>query len=139
MSIEPNVQTAVEELRAEFPRTAILKEDGDGGAIVLIEDVPLDASVFVQPSTWIGFHITHMYPKARVYPHHVRHDLARQDGRVLSGSNTGLHPGKSFENRPSLMLSRQSKPDRHETDTAIAHLRRIIDWLHRCPEPKNST
>lgn len=137
MAIQPNVKAAIEELRAKFQSTVIFKDDGDGGAIVLIENVPLDASVFVQPSTWVGFHITHMYPKARVYPHHVRPDLARKDGSALSGS--GLHPGNSFDDRPSLMLSRQSKPDRRETDTAVAHLQRVIDWLHRCPEPKNST
>ena len=86
----PEVEEAVREIGAAFPGSRLEQvEDGQGGAIVTIHEVPIDGSRYSQSDTWVGFHITHTYPYADVYPHFVRHDLSRRDGKPL-GDGTSI-------------------------------------------------
>ena len=138
MPLKPAVEVAIGELQESFPTASVsCKDDTDGGAIVTIEGVPLNSNTFVQSETWVGFHITFQYPDADVYPHHVRHDLARKDGRALIGD--GLHPNNSYGKRTSLMLSRRTKRRDVSGDTASTKLRRVLAWLEQCPETEIST
>lgn len=132
MALKRRVTAAITELQASFPSSSVRwTEDGGGGAIVTMERVPLNSEVFVQPETWVGFRITFQYPDADVYPHHVRPDLARKDGRSLAGD--GLHPNNNFEGRTSLMLSRRTKRHDVRGDTAARKLMRVLAWLEQCP------
>jgi hypothetical protein len=100
-------------------------ETGDGGAHVVIESVNLGA-VYVQDMTWLGFDITFQYPLADVYPHFVRSDLARADGRELGDaiSSTG------WQGRTAVQLSRKSNRLDPATDTAALKALKVIAWLN---------
>ena len=131
MALKPAVDTAIGELQKTFRSSNVTwKEDPDGGAIITMEEVPLNAAVFLQSETWLGFHITFQYPIADVYPHHLRPDLARKDGRQLVGP--GLHANRNFQGRTSLMLSRSTTRRGARADTAARKLKRVLTWLERC-------
>ena len=74
------VQDAVVELRAAFPAAIITADDdGSSGAFITMDSID-PGPVYTQHETWLGFHISHSYPDAEVYPLFVRPDLARIDG-----------------------------------------------------------
>lgn len=125
MSVTPEVAAAIAEIGDAFPgATLTVREDEQGGAHVILEGLPLGAP-YVQDSTWIGFHVTHLHPQADIYPHHVRGDLSRADGAALG---SGTSPS-SYEGHASIQLSRRSNRRQAATDTALLKLERIHDWL----------
>src|SRR4051794_6343301 len=104
--MKSEVEVAVREIEASFDGCAVTtKEDENGGAIVTVDGVSLQDSPYEQNQTWVGFHITHTYPYADVYPHFVRADLNRKDGKPL-GEGTSLG---SFQGNPAVQLSRKNK------------------------------
>jgi len=124
------VRVAVEQIRAAFPDSRLdVQDDGQGGASVIMEDVPV-GDLYSQTSTWIGFRITFQYPSADVYPHFVRSDLLRKDGRPLGDGITGGH---NFLGRSALQLSRKSNRLNPATDTALLKLMKVIQWLTTHP------
>jgi hypothetical protein len=126
----PEVQTAVAEIAGAYPECRLeAAEDGQGGSFVTLSDVPLVDSPYTQDSTWIGFQITHTYPYADVYPHFVRHDLGRRDGKPL-GEGTSLG---TFLNRPAVQISRRSNRLDPGTDTALLKLCKVLRWLNSHP------
>jgi len=121
----PEVAAAIDEIRrAHRSATLTARDDGQGGAYVIVEPLPL-GKPYAQDETWIGFHITHLHPQADIYPHHVRGDLSRLDGAGL-GSGTG---SSSFEGRSSIQLSRRSNRRDAAADTALLKMERILAWL----------
>ena len=91
MAITTEVQQAIAELQETWPDAAIAtREDGEGGAFVIMDDVALFPP-YAQTSTWVGFRLVFQYPYADVYPHFVRGDLSRSDGKALGEAMTG-HP-----------------------------------------------
>lgn len=130
MAINQPVLAAVDEVRAAFSTaTVTVDEDGQGGAWVVVEDAPLPA-IYVQPSTWIGFRITFQYPHADIYPHFVRSDLSRRDGRTLGDAISGGH---AFCGRPALQISRRSNRWDPAVDTAALKLNKVLEWLTNRP------
>ena len=111
----PEVAQAIGEIRDAF-----------SGAEVDLSD---DAEIYCQSETWIGFHITHTYPYADVYPHFVRTDLSRRDGRPL-GNGTSL---TTFQGRSAIQLSRRSNRHNPATDTAVLKLQKVLRWLNSRP------
>ena len=132
MALKPAVEDAINDLRKAFPSATVTPiEDGQGGADIVIEPVQLDPDVFIQSETWVGFHLSFQIPYADVYPIHVRPDLARRDGQELS--DTAFHHNNSFQNRPSLMLSRRSNNRDPEQDLPHLKVRKVLGWLRRWP------
>lgn len=125
----PPVRRALEELERAFPESAVMaQEDGEGGAKVVIEPVDLGPP-YEQVTTWIGFHIGFQYPYADVYPHFVRNDLKRADGRPLGeGTSTS-----SFLGRPAVQISRRSNRLDAERQTALLKLLKVLEWLRTRP------
>lgn len=81
--ISPTVAEAIHEIQETFAESTVtVTGDGDGGAWVVIDAVPL-GSTYAQDNSWIAFLITFAYPDADVYPHFVRPDLKRMDGAAL--------------------------------------------------------
>lgn len=125
MALTPEVAAAIDELRRAHPRTTLtVRDDGQGGAYVTLAPLPL-GSPYAQGETWMGFQVSHLYPQADVYPHHVRGDLSRLDGAGL-GAATG---SSSFEGRSSVQLSRRSNRRDAAADTALLKMERILAWL----------
>ena len=118
------VRRALEELERAHPGRVTAKGDGEGGAIVLIEDIEL-GSPYEQASTWVGFHVGFQYPIADVYPHHVRGDLKRADGRAV-GEGMSV---STFEGRPSIQISRRSNHLDPSVQTAFLKLEKVLSWL----------
>jgi hypothetical protein len=127
-TLKPAVAAAIAALRAQYPACAVLvKEDAQGGAFVIVEHVDLGAIYTAATrTTWIGFHISFQYPFADVYPHHVRSDLARTDGRAL-GSGMQMTQVPGFE-RPSVQLSRRSSRRDATIETAVHKLLKVVAW-----------
>ena len=129
----PEVSQAVLEIKDAYAEATVsASEDGDGGAIVTVSTVPLSA-IYKQRETWIGFHITYPYPHADVYPHFVREDLKRVDGKALGDPQDPNGPGVSraeFQKQPATQLSRRSNHWAAGTDTALFKLRKVLRWLN---------
>lgn len=122
----PEVKGAIAEVSEAFPGCRLdTAEDGQGGAFVTLHSVPLVDFPYQQAETWVGFRITHTYPYADVYPHFVRHDLSRRDGKAL-GQGTSL--GR-FLNQPAIQISRRAKRHDPATDTALLKLMKVLRWL----------
>jgi hypothetical protein len=129
-AIKAEVQEAIGEIRASFASHKIdVEADDQGGAYVRVHDVQIGAS-FAPTVSWLGFQITFQYPFADVYPHFLRPDLARADGKPLakpfnSGSSFPLPSGAVS----AVLLSRASRSRDPVTETAAVKLAKVIDWL----------
>jgi len=126
----PEVTRAIEEIGATFPNNPpVVREDGEGGAFVIVENLRL-GSTYLQPETWMGFHITFPYPYSDVYPQFVRGDLARADGKPLGHATS---PNATFEGRPAVQVSRKANRLNPATDTAVQKLLKVLEWLKTRP------
>ena len=65
-----------------------------------------------------------------MYPHFVRSDLQRKDGRPLGEAVTGGH---TFLGRSALQLSRRSNRLNPAVDTALLKLMKVLQWLSTHP------
>lgn len=121
----PAVRSALEDLERAFPDHRItVQEDGEGGAYVTMEDLELGPP-YEQATTWVGFRIGFQYPYADVYPHLVREDLKRLDGRPLG---EGMSPA-SFLGKPAVQISRRSNNLNPAAQTAVLKLLKVLEWL----------
>jgi hypothetical protein len=124
------VKQALEDFRAEFPESKLnMQEDAEGGAWVIVEDVEV-GDIYNPRTTWIGFRITFQYPYADVYPHFMRSDMQRSDGRPLGD---GMTSGHSFLGRSAIQISRRSNHLNPMTDTAFLKLLKVLQWLKTRP------
>ena len=123
------VQAAIQEIAQAFPACRLESvDDGQGGAFITLHDVPL-AGPYQQDDTWVGFQITHTYPYADVYPHFVRSDLSRRDGKPL-GDGTSIG---NFRTQPAIQISRRANRHNPATDTALLKLCKVLQWLNSHP------
>ena len=121
----PVIAKAIEQIRANFPDCPLAAvPDGSGGALVTVSNAPLGPP-WAQTDTWISFAITFQYPYADVYPHFVRHDLQRADGKPL-GEGLGQ---AQFRGAPAIQISRRSNKLNPATDTACLKLLKVLQWL----------
>jgi hypothetical protein len=124
--LSPDVERAIQELRESFPgHDLAYVEDGQGGARVTMQGFATGADLKPE-TTWVGFAITFQYPATDVYPHFVRPDLARSDGRALEGEGMSV---AAWDGKPAIQLSRRSNRWRQGQDTAAIKLTKVIDWL----------
>lgn len=129
MAVTAVVESAIEEIRQNWPDADVaVREDGQGGAIVIVDPVPI-LGPYVQNDTWVGFQLTFQYPYSDVYPHFVRGDLVRADGAAL-GEGMSL---AQYEGRPAVQVSRRSNRLNPATDTALLKLMKVLDWLGSRP------
>ena len=125
----PEVEHAIAELRETWPDTEItMKPDPQGGALVVLETVPLFPP-YVQATSWFGFLLSFQYPYADVYPHFVRGDLSRSDGKPLGEAMTVT----TFDGRPAIQVSRRSNRHEPEFQTAAIKLHKILEWMRTRP------
>jgi hypothetical protein len=135
----PDVVEAVDEIKGHFGGYSVLVgPDKDGGAVVIIEGVRLGAP-YVQPDTWLGFHVTQACPYADTYPHFIRADLKRVDGRDPGEAITAGHqfpqPGVVVGNvvapRSAIQLSRRANKRDADSDleTPLLKTLKVLRWL----------
>ena len=124
--LSTEVERAIQELRESFPEHELLfVEDGQGGARVTMQAFATGAALKPE-TTWVGFAITFQYPATDVYPHFVRPDLGRSDGRALDGEGISM---AAWTGAPAIQLSRRSNRWRQGQDTAAIKLTKVIEWL----------
>lgn len=135
--MKSEVGTAIEELERSFPGHALrYVEDGEGGAYVIVEDLNL-GDRYAPSTSWVGFHITHPYPDAEVYPYFLRGDLLPQN--PADGTPTGWpeamaagHKMPGFDLN-AIQVSRKSNRWNPERDTAASKLARVLEWIRTRP------
>ncbi|MGO9751982.1 MAG: hypothetical protein ACLP8S_16220 [Solirubrobacteraceae bacterium] len=128
------VATAIAHVVRAFPdATTQHLDDGQGGAFVIVDGLDLGPA-FTPRTTWVGFAISPLYPRADVYPHYVRPDLAKSDGSMLT---VPLNPGQVMPgfNRPATMVSRRSNRWDPARDTAVLKLHRVLLWFRHQSTP----
>jgi hypothetical protein len=122
----PEVQKAVNELKATFSDNAVqVDEDADGGAYVVVNDLAV-GDQYQPPRSWCGFAITFQYPHADVYPHFLDGSLKRNDGDPLGASFSGV---TDWRGRSAIQVSRRSNHINPAVDTAAAKLLKVLEWV----------
>lgn len=128
--MKPLIEQAIAEIKSAYPESQVtVREDGEGGAYVILEEVDL-SPLYQPPRTWVGFRITFQYPYADTYPHYVRGDLSRVDGRPLG---QGTSSNTTFEGRSAVQISRRSNRLDPRTETAVIKLHKVLTWLASHP------
>ncbi len=131
-----DVRQAIEELEQSFPGYEIRTlEDGDGGAYVLVEALGLGTK-YAPPTSWVGFHITHPYPDADVYPHFIAGETRfLGSSATANGYPDGMQPNQTMPgfNQAAIQISRRSNSWDPDRDTAALKLARVLDWTRSRP------
>ena len=128
-SLTPAILLALQELKSAVPESVqLVREDGEGGAYVIQEDLPL-GPLYKHETTWVGFRLTFQYPYSDVYPHYVRGDLARRDDKGLGEAMSPC----TFEGRSAIQISRRSNKLNPAVDTARLKLLRVLSWIGSRP------
>lgn len=122
------VAEAIEQLKAAYPASALtVREDGQGGAYVIAELV--DLGELLEPRTsWMGGHITALYPYADIYPLFIDAGVRRADGRPFQIPITNGH---HFEGRPALQVSRINRQVQLTTQTAVMRFKKSLEFLEK--------
>ena len=124
--MKQNVANAIEELKRAFPSSDVCsQEDGEGGAYVIVEDVAIGCR-YRPSSTWLGGHITALYPYADIYPLFIADNVHRVDGVALKPPVT---PGAQFLERPALQISRRNNHTQHYPQMAVAKFIKVLHFL----------
>jgi hypothetical protein len=137
--VTPDVRDAIGEIKEHFRGLNVLVgPDKDGGACVIVEGAALGGP-YAQPTSWIGFHITHSCPYADVYPHFVRHDLSRSDASALGEAISPGHQfpqpavvvGDALPSRPAIQISRRANKREPNSDleTPLLKTLKVLRWL----------
>ncbi len=128
--MKQHVANAIEELKRAFPSSAVCsREDGSGGAYVVVEDVAI-GDRYQPSSTWIGGHIPALYPYADIYPLFMGENVRRVDGVVFAAPVT---PGVQFFGRPALQISRRNNHTQNYPQTAVAKFLKVLRFLEELP------
>lgn len=124
------VAQAIEELKRQFPEATVsASEDGQGGAIVVLEPVQLGVR-FRPESTWLGAQIPAQYPYADIYPVFIGADVTRVDGIAFAPPVT---PNANFQGRAALQISRRNNTAQQRPQTAVAKILKVLDFLDKLP------
>ena len=123
----PEVQQAVKELKGAFSEESVeATPDGQGGAYVVVNDVPVGERL--SPSVvWFGFYLTFQYPNGDIYPHFVSASLEQASGAAIA--REGVSGPLVWRSRLALQLSRKSNRWNPATDTALMKLLKVIEWV----------
>ena len=124
--MKKEVAEAVEELKRAFPSSEItVTEDGQGGAYVIVEQVQLGGK-FTPPTTWMGGHITALYPYADIYPIFIDAQVRQSDGRAFEAPIT---LGHNFTSRAAIQVSRRNNQIQSCPQTAVAKFLKVLNFL----------
>ena len=127
--MKPEVIKGIDGIQHQFPGTVItVRDDDQGGAYVIVEDVVI-GEFYCPSTTWVGFHITALYPYADIYPIFIDGGVKRKDGVSFSAPITPRH---TFEERAALQISRRNniKPA-SGFQTVTSKILKILDYLEK--------
>jgi hypothetical protein len=126
--VKVEVAAGIEELKRQFPCSSVtVREDGQGGAYVIVDPVPLGAK-YTPAATWLGFHIPPQYPYADLYPVFIGGDVSRADGVPFAVPVT---LGHQFEGRSAIQVSRRNSAAQSGAQRVPAKVLKILDFLEK--------
>jgi hypothetical protein len=122
----PPVAEAVEQIRKAFPDAVVeVREDGSGGAYVLIESVTLGPK-YTPQNAWMGGHIPPQFPYADIYPVFIGGEARFASGAPFVAPIT---PGHTFCGRSALQVSRKTNRLDPTLQTAACKFMKVLFWL----------
>jgi len=101
-----------------------VREDGAGGARVLIDPVSLGHK-YRPDSTWMGFDIPPQYPYADIYPVFIG-VVSRSSGAAFVAPVT---LGHHFEGRPAIQISRRNGAAHTGFQKATSKVLKVLLYL----------
>jgi hypothetical protein len=120
------VSSGIEELKRQFNASSFtIREDGQGGAYVVMEPITLGPK-YRPADTWVGFHIPAQYPYADIYPVFIGGNVVRVDGTPFSSAVT---PGHNFEGRPAIQVSRRNTAAQSGMQKVGAKILKVLIFL----------
>ena len=126
--MKAEVATSIEELKRQFAAaTFIVREDGQGGAYVVMEPITLGQR-YRPPDSWLGFQIPAQYPYADIYPVFIGGDVVRADGVPFVVPVTHGH---TFEGRRAIQVSRRNGAAQSGLQKALAKILKVLDFLEK--------
>ena len=126
--MKQDVTEAIEELTRAFPSSVVTStEDGQGGAYVFLEPVAIGDRC-VPSNTWLGGHITALYPYADIYPVFMDAQVQRANGAAFE---IPITVGHQFCGRAAIQISRRNNQAQSSPQKAVAKFMKIIDFLER--------
>ena len=126
--MKQDVANAIEELKRAFPSSKVSsREDGNGGAYVVVEEVDIGGR-YRPSSTWLGGHIPALYPYADIYPLFIADNVRRADGVAFQAPVTH---GAQFLERPALQISRRNNHTQHYPQTAVAKFLKVLYFMEK--------
>ncbi len=124
--MKPHVVEAVQDVRQAFADFPVRSwPESQGGAFVVIEGLSL-GSRWETATTWLGFLVSYLHPDADCYPHFVRPDLARADGKELKPP---VHADNKFGDISAVMVSRSSPSRRPEFNSPSRKALSVLEFL----------
>lgn len=122
------VSQAIDELKRQFATSSlVVREDGQGGAYVLMEPVALGPK-YRPETTWVGFQIPAQYPYADIYPVFVGGNVVRADGVAFV---VPITPGHHFEGRAAIQISRRNSAAQSGLQKAPAKILKVLDFMEK--------
>jgi hypothetical protein len=135
--MKSEVETALTELGVGLPDSTIrTKEDSDGGAYVIVENINIGDG-FEPATSWLGFHIVWSYPDADIYPYFIDAEICYTG----SGNAPNQFPAGNLPEAitrgatmpgfdlPAIQISRRSNRRNADTDSALTKLLRVSEFL----------
>ena len=126
--MKTEVAAGIEELKRQFPDATITsREDGQGGAFVVME--PIELGRKYSPSrTWVGLHIPAQYPYADIYPVFIGAEVVRADGVPFQ---VPITLGHGFEGRPAIQVSRRNTTAQNGAQRVPSKILKVLDYLEK--------
>jgi hypothetical protein len=122
------VSNAIEELKRQFSASSFsVREDGQGGAYVVMEPVTLGPK-YRPETTWVGFQIPAQYPYADIYPVFIGGNVVRADGIAFVAP---LTPGHHFEGKPAIQISRRNSAAQTVLQKATSKILKVLDFMEK--------
>ena len=124
--MKQEVANAIDELRHGFPTATVWSEqDSVGGAYVIVENVHIGLR-YAPTSTWLGGHLTALYPYTDIYPLFMDAMVRRVDGVDFVAPVTLDH---EFAGRAAIQISRANNHTQNFPQTALAKFVKVIHFL----------
>jgi hypothetical protein len=122
------VSQAIDELKRQFATSSlVVREDGQGGAYVVMEPVALGPK-YRPETTWVGFQIPAQYPYADIYPVFVGGNVVRADGVAFV---VPITLGHHFEGRAAIQISRRNSAAQSGLQKAPAKILKVLDFMEK--------
>lgn len=122
------ITNGIDELKRQFSTSSFtVREDGQGGAYVVMEPISLGPK-YRPAVTWVGFQIPAQYPYSDIYPVFIGGEVTRVDGTPFVAPVT---PGHQFEGRSAIQVSRRYGAAQSGLQKVTAKILKVLDFLEK--------